>query len=101
MAQQQGSTKEKIRYQEPTKYTVTFHNDDFTPMDLVVMVLMNVFFKTFEDAYSLMMQVHNNGKAKVGSYTYDIAKSKAARAQQIARENGYPLKVTVDDNVPS
>lgn len=100
MPQQQKSLKERsaVRNQEPPVYNVVFHNDDFTPMDLVEIILQVVFLKTPAEATDLMLKVHNSDKAVVGSYTYDIALSKADRAQRIARQYDAPLKVTVEQN---
>lgn len=96
MPQQQRSIKERTNYREPEKYDVVLLNDDFTPMDLVVIIIMNVFFKSVQEAGDLMLKVHNEGKAVAGTYSYDIARSKAERAQGIAREYGYPLRVIVE-----
>jgi len=75
-------------------YVVIMHNDDETTMEFVVMVLENVFFKPQEEAVRLMLAVHNNGEAVVGTYTYDIALSKMNKATALARENGFPLRLT-------
>lgn len=81
---------------EPDKYNVIFLNDDFTPMDFVTLILQHIFFKSEFEAESLMLKVHNEGRAIVGCYTYDIAVSKATDATNIARENGFPLRITVN-----
>ncbi len=98
MAQEQGGIKEidRIRMKEPDMYKVRFHNDDFTPMDFVVMLLCTVFFKSEEEAEALMLAVHNNNSAIVGTYQLDIALSKAKKAHLMAINNGFPLKITVE-----
>lgn len=96
MPSQKESTMERTRIREPHKYNVVIHNDDFTPMDLVVIILMQVFFKPYEEATSLMLAVHHSDKAVAGTYSYDIAHSKAERATAIARDCGYPLRLTVE-----
>ena len=98
MAQEQGGVKEidRVRMKEPEMYRVRFHNDDFTPMDFVVMVLCVVFFKSETEAEKLMLDVHNNDSAIVGTYPLDIALSKAKKTHIMAINNGYPLKVTVE-----
>ena len=73
-----------------------FHNDDFTTMDFVTMILMHVFYKSEEEALKLMLKVHHEGKASVGIYSYDIASSKAALAMSLARQNGFPLRISVN-----
>ncbi|MBP7857405.1 MAG: ATP-dependent Clp protease adaptor ClpS [Prevotella sp.] len=98
MPQEQSNVRERQRtdLREPRHYQVVIHNDDFTTMDFVVMVLKTVFYLSGESAEALMMQVHRAGKAVVGRYTYDIAVSKAKKATTMARENGYPLRLTVE-----
>ena len=81
---------------EPRRYKVIIHNDDFTTLDLVVEVLKTVFFYSDEKAEALMLQVHHANKAVVGIYTYDIAVSKANKATNMAREKGFPLRLTVE-----
>lgn len=77
-------------------YKVIMHNDDFTTMEFVVEVLKNVFFKQEAEAEQLMLQVHRAGSAVVGLYTYDIAISKVQKAMRMAREKGYPFKLTCE-----
>ena len=98
MPQEQSNIKErqKTDLREPRRYKVIIHNDDFTTMDFVVMVLKEVFFLSEENAQALMLQVHYSNKAVVGIYTYDIAVSKAQKATNMARENGFPLRLTVE-----
>lgn len=95
MSDQQRSIKERDRIdnREPQQYEVIIYNDDFTPMDLVVLILRYVFFKPQAEAEALMLAVHNSDKAVVGTYTYDIAVSKINKAQGVARDNGYPLRL--------
>ena len=96
MAKQQTSAMEKVRVfvPDPPKYNVIFHNDDVTTMDFVVMALTQIFFKDQETAVALMLKVHEEGSAVVGTYPYDIAKSKAMKTIRQARQEGFPLKVT-------
>lgn len=94
-----GAIKERtdIKIKEPKRYKAVMYNDDFTPMDFVVDILMGIFKKSEEDAFKIMMTVHNNGRAIVGIYSYDIAKTKVEEAVAIAREEGYPFKVKVEE----
>lgn len=87
-------TREKIRPKKPSAYEVLFHNDDETTMDFVVMLLMKVFAKQQGEAIQLMLKVHNEGRAVVGVYSYDIARSKAEKATKMARDAGFPLLIT-------
>ena len=96
MAKQQTSVSERRRtdIREPKRYKVYIHNDDFTTMDFVVKILMTVFFKSEAEAETLMLRVHCSDKALVGVYSYDIAVSKVRKATQMAREEGFPLRLT-------
>lgn len=97
-------TRKEIKLREPAKYEVIFHNDDFTPMDFVVELLVKVFRKSESDALTLMLTVHHEESAVVGVYTYDIARSKTDKAISMAREQGYPLEITIEcvdkDDIP-
>ena len=99
MPQEQSQIKErqKTNLREPRRYKVIIHNDDFTTMDFVVMVLKDVFFLSEENAQALMLQVHHSSKAVAGVYTYDIAVSKVRKATTMAREQGFPLRLTVEE----
>ena len=81
---------------EPRRYKVTIYNDDFTTMEFVVMILIQVFFKSQAEAETLMLQVHHSDKAVVGIYSYDVAVSKVRKATNMAREAGFPLRLTVE-----
>ncbi|MBR4387990.1 MAG: ATP-dependent Clp protease adaptor ClpS [Prevotella sp.] len=96
MPQQQSAVKEQQRtkQREPRRYKVFIHNDDFTTMEFVVKVLMMVFFKSEAEAQTLMLKVHHSDKAVVGVYTYDVALSKMRKATAMAREEGFPLRLT-------
>lgn len=88
-----GNVRERLK--EPQQYKVILHNDDFTTMDFVVMVLAVVFRKNAADAERIMLDVHNHGQGVAGIYTYDIAKTKAYKATQMARAAGFPLRLSV------
>lgn len=86
--------KEQVRnkIKLPRQYQVLIYNDDFTPMDFVVEVLMGIFDKEEPAAISLMMSIHNGSYAVAGVYPKDIARTKAAETVRWARTKGYPLK---------
>ena len=98
MAKEQSATGERQRtdLKEPRRYKVTIYNDDFTTMEFVVMILTQVFFKSETEAEALMLQVHHSDKAVVGIYSYDVAVSKVRKATDMAREAGFPLRLTVE-----
>lgn len=88
--------RDRVRVKRPQIYNVIFHNDDFTPMDFVTFVLRDIFFLGAVKAYEIMMKIHTEGSAIVGQYDYDTASSKADLTISRAREEGYPLNVTVE-----
>ena len=98
MPKEQSGLKERQRIdlKEPRRYKVIIYNDDFTTMEFVVMILKQIFFKSEEEAETLMLQVHHSDKAVVGIYSYDIAVSKTNKATSLAREQGFPLRLTVE-----
>ena len=98
MAKQQSNIQERRRLSldYPCMYHVIMHNDDFTTMEFVVKILRVVFFKSQADAEALMLMVHHSDKAVVGIYSYDIAVSKVNKATQMARDEGFPLRLTYE-----
>ncbi len=96
MAKEQSNIKERTRLSidTPRYYRVIMHNDDFTTMEFVVDVLKKVFYKPEEVATQLMLTVHKEGKATIGLYTLDIAVSKSQKAMRMARDQGFPFKLT-------
>ncbi len=79
----------------PLRYAVIMLNDDYTPMDFVVEILQSIFAMEVEAATQVMLRIHKKGKAVCGIYTKDIAETKAALANQYARDNDYPLKCQI------
>lgn len=90
-------SKTKNQVKEPKQYKVVMYNDDFTPMDFVVDILKTIFKKEHQEAVEIMMQVHKGDRAVVGRYFYDIAMTKTQEAMHLARQNGYPFQVKVED----
>jgi len=91
-----AATRDRVNIEEPRQYRVIFHNDDFTTMEFVTQVLIQVFNKTTDEAVSLMMKVHRQGQAVVGVYSYDMAMTRSNMAMQQARSQGFPLRVTCE-----
>jgi len=83
--------------QKPGNFAVIFHNDDFTPRDFVVYVLQEVFGRPFDQAERIMLSVHNEGTGIAGVYRFEIAEQKAYDTVVLAKENQYPLKITVEE----
>lgn len=86
------------RVKEPSGYTVVFLNDNFTPMDYVIEVLVEIFDKDINSARNIMMRVHSEGRAAVGTYTFEIADQKIRDTDLCSERNGYPLKVIMEKN---
>lgn len=80
----------------PSMYRVVLLNDDYTPMDFVVAVLMMFFAMDQEKATQVMLAVHTQGKGVCGIYTRDVAETKAAIVNQYARDNSHPLLCEVE-----
>jgi len=84
--------KAKKKVKPPSKYQVVYHNDDFTPMDLVVQSLVHYFHRDALTAYSIMLHVHKKGKGIAGGpYSKEISDTKAAIVVEFFRSKGYPL----------
>ncbi len=83
--------------QKPGKFAVVLHNDDFTPMEFVVYALQEVFNHPFERAERIMMSVHKEGLGVAGIYRLEIAETKAYETAELAKENQYPLKITIEE----
>lgn len=94
--QNQSSTslREKVHY--PRRYVVYIINDDFTPFEFVVRLLMSLFDKSEKDSWAIAYQTHNEGKGVVGIYSKDIAMSKIRKATDLARGEGYPLRLDLE-----
>ncbi len=89
--------KEKIKVKKPKEYKVVMHNDDFTTMEFVVNILMTVFKKDINTSNKIMMDVHKIGKGIVGVYPYDIAATKVAITLGMAKEEGFPFNITIEE----
>lgn len=80
----------------PPRYKVIVNNDDVTPMEFVIVMLMTVFKHSQEAATELTLKIHNEGAAIAGVYSYEIAEQKGIDATYLARENGHPLVIRVE-----
>lgn len=87
---------ERRKTKRPRLYKVLLHNDDFTTMEFVVDVLVRYFHKTTPEATRIMLEVHRRGQGVAGVFTYEVAETKVAQVTAEARQQGMPLKCTVD-----
>lgn len=88
--------KPKTRSKRPSLYRVLLLNDDYTPMEFVVLILQDVFNKTREDAMRIMLHVHNKGVGECGVYPFEVAETKVARVMDAARKNQHPLQCVME-----
>jgi ATP-dependent Clp protease adaptor protein ClpS len=86
--------EEELR--EPPMFKVVLNNDDYTPMDFVVMILITIFHRNEADAHSIMMNVHKNGRGDCGVYTYETAETKVKQVELISEKHRYPLKCIME-----
>ena len=90
------SILEKQKVQLPRKYKVLLHNDDYTTMEVVILVLKKFFNKSFEEAQAIMLSVHNTGSGVCGIYTFEVAESKVQKVNRFSKEHGHPLKCSYE-----
>ncbi len=76
---------------EPPMYQVILLNDDFTPMDFVIRILVELFYLSTEQAERVMLEVHHKGRGVCGVFTREIAETRVAQVNQVARQNEHPL----------
>ena len=88
--------KIKIDITEPKRYKVIFLNDDKTPIEFVIELLVTVFRHSDETAKDITLKVHNEGSAVVGVYTFEIAEQKGVESTHLARQAGFPLQIKID-----
>jgi ATP-dependent Clp protease adaptor protein ClpS len=88
--------KTKQKTQRPNLYRVLLLNDDYTPMEFVVLVLQDVFNKTREEATRIMYHVHQKGVGECGIYPYEVAETKVTRVMDTARKNQHPLQCVME-----
>lgn len=89
-------TRKKEKLQRPKLYKVLFHNDNYTTREFVVAVLREIFHKSEADAVQVMLHVHYNGVGVAGVYTYEVAETKTRLVEKLAKENEYPLRLSME-----
>jgi ATP-dependent Clp protease adaptor protein ClpS len=92
----EDKTESHLELKEPPQYRVLLHNDNYTTMDFVVFVLETVFNKKPAEATQIMLNVHKKGMGVCGVYTAEVAETKVAFVQYLAKEKNYPLKCTME-----
>ncbi len=89
-------TKTRPKTRRPNLYRVLLLNDDYTPMEFVVLVLQDVFNKSREEAMQIMLHVHQKGVGECGVYPYEVAETKVTRVMDTARKNQHPLQCVME-----
>ncbi len=90
------ATKVRTRAKRPNMYRVLLLNDDYTPMEFVVMILQEVFNKSSDDAWQIMMHVHKQGVGECGVFPYEVAETKVTRVMDAARKEQHPLQCVME-----
>ena len=86
-----------IELQEPKKYKVILLNDNYSTVEFVIQILMQIFKKNLDEATAITMNIHENGRGVCGIYTYEIAQTKVAQVRANARKAEFPLKAIVEE----
>ena len=88
--------KQDSQTKEPPMYKVIMWNDDYTPMDFVVAVLVRIFEKETHEAEQIMLAVHKAGRGVAGVYTHEVAETKVQKALSVAKEQEFPFRMTIE-----
>jgi ATP-dependent Clp protease adaptor protein ClpS len=91
------ATRTERKLKKPKMYKVLLHNDDYTTMEFVVYVLQSIFHRSETDAVQIMLHVHKHGIGVAGVYTYEVAETRAARVEVLARQHEYPLRCSLEE----
>ena len=95
-AREEVATATEKKLKRPKLYKVLIHNDDYTTMEFVVIVLESVFHRSPAEAYRIMLKVHSQGQGLCGIYPYDVAETRSLMAQDLARHEGFPLQTSLE-----
>ena len=87
---------ERLAVKPPGMFNVVLHNDDYTSMDFVIAVLVQIFNKGMDEAFAITQHVHVQGKGVAGQYTREIAETRKQIAMDAAKKNEFPLQITVE-----
>ena len=89
--------RSKPKLKQPSMYKVVLHNDDYTPMEFVVLLLGDLFGMSREKATQVMLHVHTRGKGVCGVFTREIAETKVAQVNEYSRQNQHPLLCAMEE----
>lgn len=89
-------TDQKPEVRQPPLYKVLLHNDDYTSMEFVVLILEKIFNKTIPEATRIMLNVHHQGTGIAGVFHKEVAETKVAIVHDLAQKNEYPLRCSIE-----
>lgn len=90
------ATVEERAVKRPQLYKVLLHNDDYTTMEFVVMVLTQVFHRVEADAVGIMLHIHQKGAGVAGVYSYEVAETRISKVARLAKEHEFPLRCSME-----
>jgi ATP-dependent Clp protease adaptor protein ClpS len=90
-------TRTERRLKKPKLYKVLLHNDDYTTMEFVVFILQAIFHRSEGEAVQIMLHVHRNGIGVAGVYTYEVAETRIAQVEALARQHEFPLRCSLEE----
>lgn len=96
MSQTKTETQERIEVTYPKRYAVMLYNDDATPMNFVIQLLVEIFNKSLEQAGEITLNVHEKGKDAAGVYSLEVAEQKKHEADLVTHHHGHPLKIELE-----
>ena len=88
--------EDKVEVKKPSFYQVLIMNDDYTPMEFVILVLEKYFGKSRNEATQIMLHVHKNGIGVCGTFTYEVAEAKCKTVMDLAKKHEHPLQCTME-----
>ena len=88
--------RSKPKAKKPSMYKVIMLNDDYTPMEFVIMILERFFNKNHEEASHIMLHVHQKGVGVCGVYTYELGETKVTQVMDLAHQHQHPLQCTLE-----
>ena len=95
MPKQKSEVVDKVTLKYPSRYKVVILNDDYTPMEFVIKLLVEIFHKSIEQSKKITLDIHEQGQASVGYYNLEIAEQKTTEGTVMARKAGHPLRIKV------
>lgn len=91
-----ASSRTKIDLRYPDRFNVVMINDNFTPMEFVIHLLVEIFNKSINEAKDITLTIHEQGRGIAGTYNYEIAEQKLHESTVVSRHNGHPLQIIIE-----